>query len=382
MDGTLIRKRRGGVILTAFLMMMVLVLAACGSDSKSSDSTTTASGGSSSDFVAQAKQKVKDLEGDQSFPALPSSPAPKANQSIFIIEVDSSLEGVVRQGDGVRSAVDALGWKQTTVDGKSSPDAMAAGVERAVAEKANAIIMVTANSTYIQPAIDKAKAANIPVVTMTSGSPTTGPDAITAEIVTVAYNKAMGETQGYFVVADSDGKANALVFNDTSFTTAPPISQGAYDIIKQCTTCKVQPQIDFVSTDLATKFSEQVRTALTNNPDVNYVVVPYDAAATFAVQGVRDAGKADSVQVVSTGGNLSNLDLIAQGDIQTQTSAEPLEYFGWLSVDAVVRAQGGAAQIPFQAPVKILVKSNLPPSGQPWSGDSDFEAAFLKNWGK
>ena len=332
--------------------------------------------------MAQAKDRVKQLEGAQTFPSLPAGPTPKTNQKIFIIGVDYSLEGIVRQSNGVEQAAKELGWTTTKVDGKSSPDAMAAGIERAVSEKANGIVMVTVNSSYVQAAVAQAKAAGIKIVTMTSGSPVGGANGVDQEIVTVDYNTAMGKTQGDYVVADSDGKANALVFNDTSFTTAPPISQGAYDAIKACSTCKVQPLINFVSTDLATKFSEQVRTALVNNPNVNYVVTPYDAAATYAVQGVRDAGKANSVKVVSTGGNLSNLDLINKSDIQTQTSAEPLEYFGWLSVDAISRAQNGAPQIPFAAPVKILVKDNLPPSGQPWTGDSDFRPEFQKIWGR
>jgi ribose transport system substrate-binding protein len=381
----------------AVVISLALVVAACSSSKKAATAagsattvagTASTSGGSATtsgaggDPVADAKAKMAQLQGSQTFPSLPPGPTPKANQKIFIIGVDYSLEGIVRQSNGVEQAAKELGWTTTKVDGKSSPDAMAAGITRAVSEKANGIIMVTVNSSYVASAVAQAKAAGIKIVTMTSGSPVGGANGVDQEIVTVDYNTAMGKTQGDYVVADSDGKANALVFNDTSFTTAPPISQGAYDEIKACSTCKVQPMINFVSTDLATKFSEQVRTALVNNPNVNYVVTPYDAAATFASQGVRDAGKANSVKVVSTGGNLSNLDSISKGDIQTETSAEPLEYFGWLSVDAINRAENSASQIPFSAPVKILVKSNLPAAGQPWTGDSDFRPEFQKIWGK
>jgi ABC-type sugar transport system substrate-binding protein len=140
--------------------------------------------------------------------------------------------------------------------------------------------------------------------------------------------------------------------------------------------------LNFVSTSIPTTFAEQVRTALVNNPNTNYVVVPFDAAATFAVQGVRAAAMANKVKVVSTGGNLSNLALIKSNNVQTETSAEPLEYFSWLAVDALVRAQAGAPQITFAAPIKVLVSQNLPAPGQAWTGDSDFRSAFLANWGR
>jgi len=330
--------------------------------------------------LSKAKAAVKKLEQPQKFPALPSAPKPQAGKKIFIISVDQSLEGIARITTGVEDAAKLAGWTIVVIDGKSSPDNVTAGLQRAKSEGADGIVLEAFNSSYVQPEIDDVHAAGIPIVSVTSGSPVSN-KGVAAEIGTVDYNKALGTAEGQFAIADSNANAKAIVFNDTSFVTAPPIADGAVAALKKCKRCKVLDKIDFTGADIVTSMSEKVRTALSQNPDANYIIVPYDFAATYAVQGVREAGKASDVKVLSTGGNLANIDAIRKGDAQVMTVAEPLEYFGYLAVDTLNRILQKSAAIPFNAPMKILVKSNLPPQGSPWTGDSSVAATFKKSWG-
>jgi ribose transport system substrate-binding protein len=205
---------------------------------------------------------------------------------------------------------------------------------------------------------------------------------VAAEVGSVDYNTEMGRNEGRFAVVDSQGAAQALVFNDTSFTTAPPIADGAVEVLGTCSGCKVLEKVDFTGADIVTKFSETVRTAITRHPETNYVIVPYDFAAIYAAQGIRDAGGAGRIKLLSTGGNLANLDLIRKGDVQVMTTAESLEYFGYLAVDAMNRVFSGQDVPAFEAPQKVLTQSNLPAAGQPWSGDNDFAGLFKTAWGK
>jgi ribose transport system substrate-binding protein len=360
----------------AAVAVIALVAAGCGDDDDDSGGSTSGGGESVDDI----KDHVNDLEGDVAFPDLPDGPDAAADKKIFVISVDQQLEGIVRQVNGVEEAGDMVGWDVTVIDGKSTPDAWSTGIERAVNEKADGIILAAFDVSFVKAAADKARAANIPMVAITSGSEV-GPNGVFAEIGSVEYNTEMGRNQGRFVVADSDGSAKAIVFNDTSFATAPPIADGAIEILQGCSGCEMVQKIDFVGADITTKMSEAVRTALTRNPDANYVVVPYDFAALFAAQGIRDAGAAGRVKLVSTGGNLANLDLIREGDVQVMASAQPLEYFGYLAVDALNRALAGDDPIEFDAPQKILVEDNLPSEGQPWTGDEDFTDDFKQLWG-
>jgi ribose transport system substrate-binding protein len=373
-----------------------LLLAACGDDDDDSSSATTVAGAAattaassagstsgsavSGDPVAAAKSAVTQGQGTITFPAIPPGPKAPAGKKVYIISVDQQLEGIVRQANGAQDAAKLAGWQSTLIDGKSTPDAWTAGIERAVNEKADGIILLAVDVSYVQAAAAQAIAAKIPIVSVTSGSQV-GPNGVAAEIGSVEYNSEMGRNEGRYAVADSNGAAQALVFNDTSFTTAPPIADGAAEILGTCSGCKVLEKIDFTGADIVTKFSEAVRTAITRHPETNYVIVPYDFAAIYAAQGIRDAGATGKVKLLSTGGNLANLDLIRKGDVQVMTAAEPLEYFGYLAIDAMNRVFGGQQPIPFEAPQKILVESNLPPAGQAWQGDSDFTVAFKTAWG-
>jgi ribose transport system substrate-binding protein len=386
-----LNRLRRGRTLVAIAAIASLVLSACGDDDDDSATTTgaatTAAGGTGTtaaaggDAVAQAQAALAEVQGDVTLSAPAGSPAAPAGKKVFIISVDQQLEGIAREANGVQAAAELAGWESTLVDGKSTPDAWTAGIERAVNEKADGIFLLALDVSFVKAAADAAIAAKIPIVSITSGSQV-GPTGVAAEIGSVEYNTEMGRLEGRFAVADSQGSAQALVFNDTSFTTAPPIADGAVEVLGGCSGCKVLEKIDFTGAEIVTKFSETVRTAITRHPETNYVIVPYDFAAIYAAQGIRDAGGAGKIKLLSTGGNLANLDLIRKGDVQVMTSAQPLEYFGYLAVDAMIRVFSGQEAAPFEAPQKALVQSNLPPAGQPWTGDNDFAAEFKTAWGK
>lgn len=383
-------KRRRPITLILVPAAMALLASACSSSSKSTSNTTVAttvpsgsSAGStsgSSSILQTAQSQVSSHEGDVSFPNLPPSPTPAPGKKVFIISSDQSLEGNIRVVGGLTQAASILGWSPVVIDGKSSPDAQNAGFQQAVNQHAYAIFDVFIDSTSLGASMAAAQAAHIPVISITSGSPTSGPDAVVAEIGSVPFNYQMGQLEGYYAIAVSGGHVHAVVLKDTSFTTAPPISDGTVAVLKQCGGCTVDDVVTFGAAQIVTALPGLTQTALQQHPDVNYVFTPYDAAVSFAAQGIRDAGS--SAKVVSTGGNKPNLALIRSGQTQAATVAEPLEYFSFLAVNDLIRYEGGQKPLPFDSPMKLLVTTNLPPAGATWTGDSDFVPSFKTLWGK
>ena len=327
--------------------------------------------------MKEADAKVAALEGTQPYGQLPSEKAAPTGKHVFIIPEDFSLSGIHRMTLAEEAAVKALGWTYTLVDGQGSPNAMTEGIDRAISEHANGILLVAIDSQLVSAAVQQARAANIPVVDVTSGSPV-GPDGVNAEISSISYNSQMGQAAAWYAIAASHAHAKVVVFRDTSFTIAPPIADGFVSVIKQCSTCQVLDVVNYTDTNLPTTFPELVNSTLERYPDATYVFTIADVYAIYAKQGIETAGS--SAQILSTGGDEPNLALIRAGNTQVATTAEPLAYFGWLSVDAMVRLMNGEQVPAFNAPMKLLVRSNLPPAGQAWDGDSDFTHIFLSLW--
>jgi ribose transport system substrate-binding protein len=362
------------------LAIAAVTVAACSSSAApSSGSSPAAQGTSGAGSLGYAQQQLTSHESNVGWPTLASGPKPASGKTVYIISSYQALEGNIRVVDGLQQAVTELGWKSVVLDGKGTTDAQSAAFQQAVNEHAYAIFDVFIDTNSIGAAMAAVTAAKIPVVSVTSGSPTTGANAVVAEVGSVPFNYQMGELEAYYAIAANKGKVNALIMEDNSFTTAPPIAQGADAVLKQCSTCKVDAVVTFAAADLVTGMAGLVQTNLQRYPDVNYVFLPYDAAASFAATGIQQAGS--SAKIVSTGGNLPNLAMIRQGQTEVATVAEPLSYFSYLAVNDLIRYEGGAKPLPFNAPLKILMASNLPPAGQAWNGDSSFAGSFRTLWG-
>src|ERR1700722_20634377 len=76
-----------------------------------------ASGASSDLSVAQAQAQLKQLEGKQKFPTLPTSPKPKSNEKVFVICYWMAIPGLAQESNGAVAAAKSLGWNVTLVDG-------------------------------------------------------------------------------------------------------------------------------------------------------------------------------------------------------------------------------------------------------------------------
>lgn len=383
--GSRSRGRRRSCRLVFALAALSLVLVACGDDDESISSNTVVeepgednSGGG---LLAEAAAYVEEHSDPiEDWPAPPDSPMPEAGKKLFVISIDQQLEGAVRGAEGAMEAAEILEWDSVLIDGQSSPDAMLSGVERAIREKADGIVLIYINQEFISSGVEQARSAGIPVVSVLGGNEP-GPSRVNADAGSGDYTTELGRALGYYVVNESGGNATAVVLDDTSFVLSRAITAGYREILEQCEGCEIAETVEFTSADVTTRLPSLVGTAITRNADVDWVLAPYDAAATFAVQGVQDAGTAD-VKVGGTGGNLPNLEAIRQGGIQTVTIGQTLEWPAFAAVDNLNRIMHGEEPVTVDLPLRILYEGNLPPEGQAWTGDVDFVSMYRDLWGK
>ena len=181
---------------------------------------------------------------------------------------------------------------------------------------------------------------------------------------------------------DSGGKAQVLVLFDKEFPELVSFSNAYIAELKVvCPKCKVAGTPSFTLETFATRLPGIISNAMRSNPGLNYVVAPYDSAATFFQQGARQVGR--TVKVMGDGGDqptVANL----KDNSEAASMGVPSEWMGWQAVDAIGRYLAGKP-VPTTPVVQgLLVPSNIKtqaPAGS-YSGGFDYQAHYQKLWGK
>lgn len=374
--------RRAGRI-TAGVAVLVLAAAACSSGTAASSS----SGGSNVTAFEQAvKQYLKGSPSKYEGPS--SSPGAPAGAKVWIIPCSASLSGCQTPAQYAEQAAKALGWKVTMFDGKGSPRTENTGLLNAVAAHASAIITVSVSADLVQQGLRAADQAHIPVVSVSNGTgspnpaPTSHPRYKYAVDVSVNY-LGIGKAMADAIIADSGGKAHVLVMGDKEFPSVNLTQQAILSELAKCKSCKVSPVVYFTSDSVASTLGQQTVGYLESHQDINYVVSPYDPAAAVQVPAIQAAGLANRVKLVSVVAAPENLNFISQGRVQFADTAEGNNYLGYAAIDQTIRLLRG--QSPYQpngesTPLALLQKNNLPPNGQQWSPNFNFQAAYMKIW--
>ena len=104
----------------------------------------------------------------------------------------------------------------------------------------------------------------------------------------------LGERIAEWIAADSQGKANVVVFTDQEFYSVTLTIDGLLKGLKACTTWVVQPVQKITASQVATTLGQQVVGYLQSHPEVDYVYAPYDPAAAVMVSAIAQAGLGDA----------------------------------------------------------------------------------------
>jgi ribose transport system substrate-binding protein len=385
--------RRGAMLLTVFASALLVACSSTsgtssgpaaggnGSNGSSSPAGGAAAANACSGIVATAQAKVQSLRTDvTTWPSLPATP-PKPHAKIFVISISQQAGGAAQIAAAARSTGAVLGWDVTVVDGQDNPTVLNDGIQRAVTQKADGIMLDLVPAELVESSLAAAKAAGIPVVSVLQGNQVTATSPVRYENGSVQAQELLGQDLAWAVIAKSDGKANVVIMENHVFALSPPTYVGMTSVLSKCACCKVVGIGTYAASDLGTDLAGITAATLARYPSANWVLTDFDAAALDAVQGVRQSGRT-GVQVGSIGGDAANLALIRSGDIQSVDIAQPLPWFTWDGLYQLNRLMQGETTVPVTVPVKLLDASNLPPAGQTWDGDFDVFSIYLKSWGK
>ena len=412
------RRKLGAVALPAILLLS-LVLAACGSGgssdsteaaastesaetTESTDSTesTQSSEGeptSAQEFSAYASEgglsgaktfleEVQDessLEFSSYMPSAPETEVP-ADKSVAIVICGSAAEGCVRGGEGAEAAAKALGWKPEVYDGQYNQNVESQAISSAISKGADAIILVSIPPVAVGGAVQEALNAEIPVITtFIPGSPQEM-DGVFADVSNGTFEGGLALAS--WITVHSKGKARIVNNPDETSSLSVGRAAGVKAGLKEfCPECEILEEVQDDPAHFTTKApviaSSAVQKYGTNNL---YMVAPFDSAATFLVQGAKEAN-APYFPIVSMDGNAEALKSIRNKEYIAADWAGAMEWTGWAAIDQVIRAFNGEEPSGEEGssvvPSLLIDETNLPKKEGNWIPSFDYEKAYEELWG-
>jgi ribose transport system substrate-binding protein len=306
---------------------------------------------------------------------------------VGIVSCAASIKGCQVQADAAAEAAQLVGWEVNMFDGKANPKTQGAAILDALAWGADVIIASSIDYRTIQLPLKEAEKAGVPVVALGQGGDTPNPLPVLKEgelawtFAVDVDNYALGTTIGEWIIEDSGGKANIIVYTDREFDSVMTQHQGVLDALAKCEGCTVATD-EFTASQIATTLGRQVVGYLRAHPDVDYIYAPFDPSAFVMVAAIRQAGLGDRVRLASLLGNEENIDLIRKGDVQVATMAFDTAYSGYAAIDQVIRYLNKQPLFDphgENVPYMVLDETNLPESGN-WRSDSGYKEKFEALW--
>lgn len=383
------RNRLKAAGLLVCVLALAALLGACGSDSSSSSSEAATEASATTTETASEEGSGVESKAFAEFSAPitwpgPDTPVtPPPGKSITVIICGSQGITCVRVANGVKAAAAAAGYKATVVDGQSNPTVWNQAVQSAVANKSDGIVLAAVPPGLVTGALEKAKAAGVKVAATLS---VLGPPV---DVKVELDRKAIAAANAAWIAEDSGGDAKVLVVRDDEFPETK-VTSDAYtpDLESECSGCSVEDEVEFTLALASQRLAGEVAQALRQNPEINYIIQPFDTVTTFVEQGIAQAGKTGQVKIVGLGADPPSFEAMKEGSM-AESFGTPAEWMGWDAVDGLIRSFAGEpvpklnqqTQSNYDVPERYVTTETPEPGPNGWP-DFDYQSKFESLWGK
>lgn len=340
-------------------------------------------------FLAEAKAYVARVSKPHPpWDGPTTGPAAQPGKSVIYVSADQRNGGAAGVARGAEEAARAIGWKFRVIDGQGTAEGRKSALLQAASLKPDGIILGTVDAEEQAATIREIAARGITLVGWHAlGRPGRRPDLpIFTNIATDP--DAIGKAAAMYAVADSNGKAGVIVFNDSIYVFANAKTKAMVDIIRQCTSCRLLSVEDTPLKDTLTRMPQ--RTAL--------LLRRYGADWTYSL-GINDLyfdampptliaaaipGNGYPKNISAGDGSNSAFGRIRKMQYQIGTVAEPLRLHGWQAVDEMNRAFAGQPESGYSNPVHLVTPANIRFDGGPnneFDPDNGYRDVYRKIWG-
>lgn len=310
--------------------------------------------------------------------------AKAGGKTIFIIPASSQIPFVETIANNMKQIAATENVKTTIWQNQGQPSQWVQGMNAAVSQKANAIVLLAGiDPASLQPQIKAAKAKGIPTIVAhlydekQKSAPNVG------GLVNIPYNLA-GRLIADKAIVDTKGKADALVVTINQVKSTVPMVAGIRsEFSTYCKGCKLS-FTDVTIADVATKIQPNVQAALTADPSINYVICLYDSAeAPFAEAAIRAANRVGHVKISTFNGTPEILKEVKSNQIVSADVGENLQWIAYAVVDQSMRIMGGLKPVASEhVPLRLFDGSNISQAGSSFTSGwgSSYVAGYKKLW--
>lgn len=377
-------------VLAVAAVLAAALLAACGSSDSGGNGGTdeTASEGE----VAQYDQQLEALyEGTYEEPSGGPVTPPKG-KSIWIISTGQEIETAQNASAAMEQAGRDLGWDVTLFDGKFESSRQLSGIEQALADKADGLVLLYVDCAPVKAGIKRAIDAGVAVVGIESKD---CDPSLENHVVRYAGDEdfatwvahGFGGTQAKWVIAKTKGQAKTIVTVQTDlYTTAVTYDPGITEEFEKCDSCEIVDTIEFVGTEFGPPLQQKIEQSLNKNPDANSFIGAYDAVLTGGggAAALRASGRLAEIESMGGEGSVPGIELIYNEAGMDACSGIPTGWEGYGAIMGLARVFAG--QDPNKGNSGIGAQAcdrdhNLPPKGNSYEAPIDYVAAYNKLWG-
>jgi ribose transport system substrate-binding protein len=369
------------------------VLAACSSSSSSSGSTPTSSSastaGGTSAGLAKAQQMVSQLEATTSSYSVPTASIPGVSslkgKTVYYIPLIQFIPGFVVTAATMKTALAKAGLNLQICNGNGQPSAVAACVQQATGAGAAGIITDAIPYGMAQNALDAAKSKGVPVIIADQEPPsgTENTDAVT-------YLPGVGDQPSqiaWWIIANSQGKANAILAQESDSPSSIAYVQNSLSIYKQyCSGCTVT--VKNITATTNSQLASDTSANLLTNPNATYYYTEFEDSLDPTVQGIQQSSKTD-ISLSVAGGSVDGLGRLKSNSMVKAVVVVDQAYAGWALTDEILRMATKTAPAAEPFPSRLFTAQNIgsiqvttaDQASGVWFGDTSYQSAFEKLWG-
>ena len=372
------------------------VLASCSSSSSStaaSSSAAASSAASSSSTasagVAKAQQMVTQLEATTSGYPVPtasiSGVSALKGKTVYYIPLVQFIPGFVVTAATMKAALAQVGVNLQVCNGNGVPATVASCVQQATGAGAAGIITDAIPYGMAQNALNAAKAKGIPIIITDQIPPsgTTNSDSVTYVPGVVDQPSQVA----WWMIANSDGKANAILAQESDSPSSIAYVQDSLSIYKQyCPGCTVT--VKSITATSNSQLASDTSSSLLTNPNATYYYTEFEDSLDPTVQGIQQSNKTDIALSVA-GGTVDGLGRLKSNSMVKAVVAVDQAYAGWALSDEILRMATKAAPVTETFPSRLFTAQNIgsiqvttaAQGSGAWFGDSSYQSSFEKLWG-
>lgn len=404
------RRGRRLVPLVAGLACLAMLAAACSSSGSKSPSSsaagtpsspaattsdspsgaTSGAGSGPTTGVVKAKAQVAKYSAKTTTYPVPtakiSGVSSLKGRTVYFIPLVQQIPTFVVAAQTMQAALSKVGMKLQVCNGQGQPSAIAACVNQAANAGAAGIVTDAIPYGMAQNALDAAKAKGIPIVIADQVPPPGTKSDNKVSYVTGVTD--MPSQIAWWIIADSNGKANAIIARETDNPSSTAFTNQSLPIYaKYCPGCKIQ--VKDITASTPALLASQVSANVNANPAATYYYGGFEDSLQPTVQGIQQAGRANSMSLTVAAGTVNGLGMLKSGNLMKAVVVVDEAYEGWALTDQVLRMATKSGPVNQQIPSRLFTKNNInsiqvttsAQASGAWFGDSSYQSSFLALWG-